>query len=70
MSEDTIDSPDIPSEWVNALKWSLAYELAIEYGNTERIQLLQERAMMSLDDAEGFDIEDAYFQITPDYTGV
>lgn len=70
VSEDTIDSPDIPSEWVNALKWSLAYELAIEYGNTERIQLLQERAMMSLDDAEGFDIEDAYFQITPDYTGV
>lgn len=35
--DDADNDPDFPREWLNALTWNLADELAIEYGAPERV---------------------------------
>lgn len=52
------DLPDFPQEWVNALTWNLALELAPEYGvGPNRYSYIEKMAAKTLDVVQGFDRE-------------
>lgn len=52
------NNPDLPTEWINALVWNLAYEMAPEYDcPPQRYQMIQQRAAQTLDLASGWDKE-------------
>lgn len=52
------NTPDFPEEWINALTWNLAVEMAAEYGApADRMQLVLKRAAETKDTAAGFDRE-------------
>src|SRR5579872_395359 len=52
------DLPDFPQEWMNALTWNLALELAPEYGvGPNRYSYIEKMAAKTLDLVEGFDRE-------------
>lgn len=58
---DTVaDTPDFPTEWLNALMWGLSAELANTYGLpiSER-QWLKNNALVEFEAANTFDIEDS-----------
>ncbi len=70
ISINMIDAPDIPSEWVNPLKWNLAKELAVEFNQPQGVyDRLNERAINTLDLALAYDEERDSMTIVPDYTG-
>lgn len=53
--DTSADEPEFPSEWFEALKFSLAHRLASEYGMTlnDRKQLLQEAALLKTEAMSG-----------------
>ena len=52
------DTPDFPQEWLNALSWNLAEELAPEYGvGPQRMQVIAAKAQKSLGIVQGWDRE-------------
>lgn len=57
------NNPDLPNEWLNALVWNLAYQMAPEYDVPEaRFNRLEKLAAGSLDLVMGWDREaEAYF---------
>ena len=61
------DYPDFPQEWIRALKWGLAAELAFEFGYPikDRQQLLG-MAEKFKEEALGFGQENASFYFQPD----
>lgn len=64
------DNPDFPSEWINALVWNLATELAPEYDLTgQRFTLLKQQATEKLALVYGWDREpeSIYFGVGMDY---
>ena len=64
----SIDTPDFPQEWYEALKYGLATRLAGEYGIIieDRNQLIKEAGMLK-ESALGFGTEEGSFFITADY---
>lgn len=64
------DNPDFPNEWINALVWNLAAELAPEYDLTgQRFALLKSQADAKLQMVFGWDreSESIYFGPAMDY---
>ncbi len=61
------DIPDFPNEWMQALIWGLADELAIEYGlpinHRQEIALKAEKYRKEMED---WDVEEASTKFTPD----
>lgn len=52
------DTPDLPTEWLDALVWNLAYKMAPEYDcPPQRYSMLKEQAALSLDLVMGWDRE-------------
>lgn len=52
------DTPDFPQEWLNALSWNLAEELAPEYGVGQfRMTTIASKAAKSLEIVQGWDRE-------------
>lgn len=50
--------PDLPNEWLNAIIWNLAEQMAIEYDcSTDRFAMVQSQSAKWLDLATGFDRE-------------
>lgn len=61
------DIPDFPNEWMQALVWGLADELAIEYGvNTNVRNEISMKANKYRTELEGWDVENASTYFTPD----
>lgn len=63
------DNPDLPSEWINAIVWNLAVELAPEYDLTgQRFALLKGQADQKLQLVFGWDREpeSIYFGVSMD----
>lgn len=63
------NTPDLPTEWLNALIWNLAIEMAPEYDVTqERMAIISNRAAYWLDIAMGWDREpeSTYFGVNFD----
>ena len=69
ISTDLVDSPDIPAEWVSALKWNLAARLAIEFGALSRLQVIKQEAAVTLQNALDYDVERSSMIIQPDRGG-
>ena len=66
------DTPDFPQEWLNALAWNLAEELAPEYGvGQQRMGVIAAKAAKSLEIVQGWDREpeSVYFGVNFDQTG-
>lgn len=64
------DTPDLPQEWLNALTWNLAQELAAEYAVPPPLyQMIRERAAVSLDRVTGWDKEpeSIFFGVSDEY---
>jgi hypothetical protein len=62
------ENPDFPSEWFLTLAYNLASMLAPEYGITmEKYQIIESKAQQLLEDSLGFDNEDSYIKIEPDF---
>lgn len=64
--------PDLPNEWLNAIIWNLAYQMAPEFDCTaQRYAMLKEMSQGSLDLAMGWDREaESYlFGFNTDQTG-
>lgn len=60
------NTPDLPQEWINAVTWNLAEQMAPEYDvPPPRFQIIQTMAAKSLDRAMGFDheSESVYFGV-------
>jgi hypothetical protein len=58
---------DFPQEWLYALGWNLAAEMAIDYSlPADRIQYLEVRAHKMLSEVEDFDVENNSIFFTPD----
>lgn len=52
------NTPDLPQEWLLALTWNLAYEIAPEYDcPPKRYAMIEQRALRALDDVRGWDRE-------------
>ncbi len=66
-STTSTDLIDMPQEWMAALKWELASQLAPEYGvpASEQDRLMR-KAMMLLEEAKGWDAEKTSISIHPD----
>ncbi len=63
------DTPDFPQEWINALVWNLAAEMAPEFDLTPtRFTLLKAQAQQKLDMVTGWDREpeSVYFGVSYD----
>lgn len=61
------DIPDFPNEWMQALVWGLADELAIEYGCHVNVrQEIQIKAMKYRTELEDWDVEPTSTFFTPD----
>lgn len=61
--------PDLPTEWLDAIIWSLAVKLAPEYDCApQRYQMIQEQAAQAMDLVMGWDreIESVYFGVNFD----
>ena len=55
---ESLDEPDFPSEWFDALSWNLAAEIAPEYGvPLDRQQYLEQKAAVTLGEPEDWDEE-------------
>jgi hypothetical protein len=70
ISSGFIDIPDIPSEWFNPIKWSLAAELGPQYGvPIERQAILEAKAGTAMEAALDYDVERGDMNIQPAYNG-
>jgi hypothetical protein len=64
--------PDLPTEWLNAIIWNLAEEVALEYDcPPQRLAMIGQRAARYLDLASGWDreVESYMFGVNTDQTG-
>jgi hypothetical protein len=62
------DTPDFPQEWLAALKWNLALELAFNFGLTERrISAIGALATRYKDEALDFSMEEGSVRFTRGY---
>jgi len=63
--------PDLPNEWLNAVIWTLADELSLEYDvPPQRAQMIGQRATQYRELAAGWDREiESYFGVNTDQTG-
>lgn len=69
ISQDTLDTQDIPAEWVNALKWSLASELGAEFNIPDaKQQKIDGKAGAHLKAALDHDVEDSHIQLEPNWS--
>lgn len=65
---NTADSLEFPSEWYMPLKWAIAAELGPGYGlNDQRQGVLEAKAISTLDDVLGFDVERDSMALQPDF---
>ena len=65
---DNSDSPDFPSEWFLPLAYGLAAMIAPQYKNDPtQQQIIEQKADLYLQDALGFDDEDASMMLMPDW---
>lgn len=65
--DGSADDPDLPQEWLRALCYTLASELALKYGLTPDIRSeISARAKSYLDQIEGWDNEPASVFLQPD----
>jgi hypothetical protein len=65
---EATDTPDFPNEWMNALIWGLADQLAIENDvPLNHRQEIMARATMYKEKIEGWDTEAASTYFAPDY---
>lgn len=63
------NTPDFPQEWLNALSWNLAMQLAPEYGVSEiTYSMLKEQSGLALELAMGFDREPESTYFGVDFT--
>jgi hypothetical protein len=61
------DNADFPTEWLSAIGWNLAAELATDFGvDAERLQYIELKAAKALTEMEDFDIEHQSVFFTPD----
>lgn len=66
-STTATDGLDLPQEWMNALRWNLAYQLAMEYGvPAMELDRLERRAQFELENALGWDTEKTSLRVYPD----
>lgn len=66
-STTATDGLDLPQEWMNAVRWNLAYQLALEYGVPSiEVDRLNQRAMYELEQVLGWDSEKTSIRIYPD----
>lgn len=64
--DSTSDTFDFPQEWLRAIKYNLAAEIGLEFGITAaKLNLITLRAEILLNEAVGFDSEDASFSFYP-----
>jgi hypothetical protein len=62
------DVPDFPNEWMNCLVWSLADELALQYGvPMNSRQEISQRAVMYKEKLSDWDVEAASTFFSPDF---
>lgn len=52
------DYSDFPQEWLAALEWNLACELAYHYGKYQELQVIQPKAQQELSYVQDFDSDD------------
>lgn len=65
--DTSTDVPDFPQEWLRALKYGLADEIALEYGYPQKDrQELGQRAMMYKEEALAFTQEEGSLLFKPD----
>lgn len=68
--ESSTDIPDFPKEFVNALKWNLAANIAHEYSvPLKKIQMIEARAEKEADDAFDYNIEHTSVYFNPSRYG-
>lgn len=66
--DGSADAPDLPQEWLRALAYTLASELALKYGVAPDIRAeISARASSYLDQIEGWDNEPASIFLQPDF---
>lgn len=67
--DDSNDDADLPQEWLMALSYALASELALKYcaENPVLIAKIEQRAAVLKDDLQAFDIEPASLFLQPEY---
>jgi hypothetical protein len=58
------DYPDFPSEWLRAIVYNLACDIAPAYGKFAELQFISAKADSILDDVKAFDQEEADIQLT------
>lgn len=62
------DSLEFPSEWYMPLKWAVAAELGPSYGISQQRQIiLEQKALTTLDNVLGFDVERESLSLQPDF---
>ena len=60
------DNADFPSEWLSAIGWNLAAELATDFGvDAERLQYIESKAAKALMEMEDWDIEHTSVYFAP-----
>lgn len=67
--DNSNDDADLPQEWLQALTYALAEQLAIKYmpNNPALVQMLTERAAMYKAHLDSWDTEPASLYLQPDY---
>lgn len=61
------DNVDFPTEWLTAIGWNLAAELATDFGvDAERLQYIEAKATKALMEMEDWDIEQTSVYFVPD----
>ena len=69
ISTSNASLPDFPSEWFLTLAYNLAATVAPQYQvPVERMQMIEQKAAIYLDESLGFDNEDTYITFEPEHT--
>ena len=64
------DSPDFPAEWFRVLKYNLAADIAPEFTiSQDRLDRIEAKASILLENALGFDSEADSISIQPNFGG-
>lgn len=68
--DSTTDNPDFPAEWFRTLKYNLAADIAPEYTlSQDRLDRIEAKAEILLNNALGFDAETDSLSMQPDFGG-
>jgi len=60
------DNADFPTEWLKAIGWNLAAELATDFGvDAERLQYIEAKALAAITEMEEWDIEQTSIYFAP-----